>query len=188
MSSNTQSTTTARPIVAVRALKPADRANIEPILREHVRDPVTGSVIEAEVASILGYMNGAPDTEGRHRRYLVAADPHGWLIGCVAIGTPDKRMREHFGIRAENSRELLNAFVASSHFRGKGVGRALFEAACAAARDEGATELVLNSGPRYKDSWGLYDKTCDSSAGFIKDYFGPGRDAKTWRKDLRAGR
>lgn len=171
--------------VAIRELRREDLPAIEAILREHVRDSATQQVIEGEVTAILGYMKGEPDTEGRSRKYLVATDSHGWLIGVVATSTPDARMCEHLKVEEKSSRELLNAFVTTRHFRGSGVGRKLFDAACEAARKEGASELVVNSGRRYIKSWGFYDKVCDSSAGFIKDYFGEGRDAKTWRKRLQ---
>ncbi len=170
--------------VNIRALRREDFSAVEAILREHVRDSGSKAVIEGEVAAILNYMKGDPDSEGRLRRYQVATDSRGWVIGCVAISTPDTRMCDYLKVDDKSCRELLNAFVATRFFRGNGIGRKLFEAACEAARREGVSELVLNSGPRYSESWGFYDRVCDSSAGFITDYFGTGRDAKTWRKKL----
>ena len=119
----------------------------------------------------------------RQRQFFVATDQRGKILGCAAISIPDQKMLKHFRLFSKNTRELLNAFVGRENF-GKGIGRALFDAACSAAGSSGATTLVLNSGPRYKESWGFYDKVCGSSCGFIKDYFGAGRDAKTWRKSL----
>lgn len=57
-------------------------------------------------------------------------------------------------------------------------------AICDKGRKLGKKQLVVNSGPRYKDSWGFYDRMCDESAGFLSDKFGKGRDAKAWKKKL----
>lgn len=93
-------------------------------------------------------------------------------------------MTNHFGVDDKHAVELLNAFVSADHFRGKGVGQALFDAACAYGKALGARCLLVNSGLRYPDSWGFYDRVCDSEHGFIQDKYGEGRPAKTWKKNF----
>lgn len=171
--------------VAVERLVEEDIDLLEPILRQHVRDLYTHEVLEAEVLAIQDYMRGVVDSSGRVRNYLVAHSEHKRAIGCIAISTPDVDMAEHFGADAVESAEVLNVFVDANYLGGKGVGQALFEAACAFASDYGAHYLLVNSGPRYTSSWGFYDRVCDGSGGFIQHKYGVGRHAKTWKKRLR---
>jgi hypothetical protein len=168
----------------VRPLASGDIASLEPILREHIRDLLTGAVVEDEVRAVLGYMRGAPDALGRIRTYQVACDASGQAIACMALAEPDPVMSRHLALDGAEAVELLNAFVSAGHGLRKGVGRGLFEASCALGRMRNASCLVVNSGPRYKHSWGFYDRVCDASHGCIAHYYGPSRHAKTWKKDL----
>ncbi len=171
--------------VTVEKLVEEDINLLEPILRQHVRDLFTHEVVETEILSIQDYMRGAVDSAGRVRHYLVAHTENQKAIGCIAISTPDVEMEEHFGRGATEAAELLNVFVDSSYLGGKGVGKALFDAASAHASNHGLRYLLVNSGPRYRSSWGFYDRICDSSHGFIQNKYGAGRHAKTWKKELR---
>ena len=173
-----------------RPLEERDIAALDSVLREHVRDLHSGEIVESEVDSIKTYMQGAADEFGRTRRYLVACNAEGRTIACMALSTPETRMALHFIKRTATSAssaasvELLNAFVTTTA-RGQGVGRMLFEAICRLGAANGAHPLLVNSGPRYRHSWAFYDRVCDGSHGFINDYYGEGRHAKTWGKELR---
>lgn len=171
--------------ISVAGLVGEDIGLLEFILRQHVRDLCTHEVIETEVQLIQDYMRGVVDSSGRLRHYLVAHRENRNAVGCMAISSPDLDMARHFGAEAAESAELLNAFVDAGHLGGKGVGKALFDAACAYACDHGARYLLVNSGPRYMNGWGFYDRVCDSSHGFIQHKYGEGRHAKTWKKRLR---
>jgi GNAT superfamily N-acetyltransferase len=170
--------------IVVRAISRSDIDVLETIVRQHVRDLHTHEVVESEVQAIIEYMGGATDPNGHTRQYLVACDNSDIPIGCMAVAIPDQDMLKHFNTAADNSVELLNAFVSQSYYRGKGVGRRLFEAACTCGRALGADYLLVNSGPRYQNSWGFYDRVCDNEHGFIDHKYGPGRHAKTWKKIL----
>jgi len=170
--------------IVVRALERSDIGALEAILRQHVRDLHTHEVVESEVTAIIDCMGAIPDSNGHIRHYLVACDHTDIPVGCMAVACPDQDMLMHFSTTENESVELLNAFVSKSHFRGEGVGRRLFEAACKYASAHGANYLLVNSGPRYKNSWGFYDRLCDSDHGFIENKYGPGRHAKTWKKNL----
>jgi ribosomal protein S18 acetylase RimI-like enzyme len=174
-----------RSAVTVHDLSMDDVILLEPILRQHVRDLLTADVVESEVAAIQDYMRGSADSEGRVRHFIVARTLGNKTIGCVAVSEPASEMKNHFKTNANESVELLNVFVDSNHLGGKGVGRALFDAACTYARRVGAKYLLVNSGPRYQHNWGFYDRVCDRSHGFIHHMYGEGRHAKTWKKALR---
>jgi GNAT superfamily N-acetyltransferase len=172
--------------VQVRALALSDLAALEPILKAHVRDRHSGAIISAEVDAILRQMQGQADALGRVRQYWVAQAADGSVIACMAWAVPEARMVQHFmGDTAapHGAIELLNAFVHPT-LPGQGVGRALFDAICAQGRLANASWLWVNSGLRYAANWGFYDRVCDADHGFIDDFYGPGRPAKTWYKRL----
>lgn len=171
-------------VIVVEPLREDDIDRLEPILREYVRDRNTSEIVITEIDDIKRYMRGGEDEERRARKYFVARNDSGKVLGCMAYSRPDKDMLRHFNTTADESAELLNAFVAPSVSRGKGIGRKLFEVICNAAKKEGKEYLLVNSGPRYRTSWGFYDKMCDESGGFIVGKYGKGGDAKTWRKRL----
>ena len=129
-------------------------------------------------------MRGGTDEYGRIRKYIVARDETGKVWGCMAYSTPDPDMVAHFQIGSDSATELLNAFVSSEIFRGGGVGKKLFDVICDAAKLEGYKSLVINSGPRYKKSWGFYDKMCEGNSGLIVEKYGKGGDAMTWRREI----
>lgn len=169
--------------IDLRPLTRADLAPLASILRQHVRDLYSGAVVEAEVQAILACMQGQPDHHGQLRSYLVAADRNGAVLGCMALAAPEPRMREHFGGLAQDALELLNVFVTRQQ-QGRGVGRQLLNALCEEARLAGAGALIVNSGPRYRTSWGFYDHCFTSSHGMLSDYYGAGRHARCWRLTL----
>lgn len=171
--------------VKISPLEEKDIEHFDRILESHVWDRKTGKVLRSEIASIKGYMRGEKDEYGRTRTYLVAKDEPGRLLGCMAYAVPDPDMIEHFKLDdSNNCIELLNAFVSSDIYRGGGVGRKLLEAVCEAGKNEGKKQLLIHSGPRYKESWGFYDKITDEQTDFILNKYGKGRHAKTWKIDL----
>lgn len=171
--------------IEVKPLEEKDIDLFDPILRQHVRDRDTGKILEDEIIEIKEFMRGASDKYGRTRKYLVAKSSTGQIIGCMAYSVMDSDMIKHFSdLPFSETAELLNAFVDSEVFRGGGVGRKLFESICQTAKSEGKKYLAINSGPRYKESWGFYEHVCDENRGMIVEKYGPGGDANTWIKRL----
>lgn len=170
--------------ISILPLVEEDIPYLEPILRQHVRDRNTGVIVEEELQAIKEYMLGALDECGRKRSYLVAKTAEGEVLGCMAYAVPDPDMLAHFQADPGNSVELLNAFVDQEVYRGSGVGRKLFEAVCQEAKSSGMTQLLIHSGPRYKASWGFYDKMCGENQGMLIEKYGQGGDAMTWKKAL----
>jgi predicted N-acetyltransferase YhbS len=171
--------------VEVLELIEPDIEKLMPILIEHVKDRNTHEVLWDEISDIKSYMKGKKDNNDRTRRYLVAKDETGKVWGCMAYSTPDPDMIKHFNIsKVDDAAELLNAFVSSEVFRGGGIGKRIFEAICNDAKERGKRVLVIHSGPRYKKSWGFYDKMCGENHGFILVKYGKGGDAMTWQLKL----
>lgn len=168
--------TTVRPATA------EDAEAIGVILRDWVRDPADGQVIEPEVAEILQTLSDS--LEGKNQdKFLVATNLEDQVVGMARISPASSEILEF--AQTEHPVELFNLYVAAGQNRGKGVGSVLFDAVKGEARAQGKTEVLLNSGPRYKESgWGFYEKTIGPAAGVLKDYYGPGYDAMVWRQEV----
>lgn len=170
--------------ITTRKLRVPDIIKLESVLREHIRHAESGEVIESEVSRILQCMDGKADMHERTLSFLVATD-HKNVLGCVAYATPTKQTRDHFGVSNSDAVELLHLFVSSKVSSGLGVGRALVMALCAHARLQGKRVVVVVSGPRYRNSWGFYDKTFDRRAGDLTLSYPDGvAKAQTWIKNI----
>ncbi len=175
----------------ISTLREEDIEFLDVILKEYIKDSETGKILEAEISEIENYMRGKEDNERKAKRlYLVAKNENGEVLGCIGYSKPDLDMIKHFkkilklndAEMAEKCAELLNVFTRSE--KNKGVGRKLFDAACEAVKVRGKDYLLINSGPRYRNSWGFYDKMGAIRSGFIIDKYGKGRDAMAWVKNL----
>lgn len=171
-------------LISIEKLKETDIDDLEYILRQHIRHYQTGEVMQNEIDDIKKYMRGGIDEYGRTRKYFVAKDSEGKILGCMGFTEPDPDLIKHYDTNLEESVELVNAFVSSNVFRGGGVGLKLFNAICDIAKKEGKKQILLSSGPRYRGSWGFYDKVSDTRGDLLIDKFGPTRHAPTWIKNL----
>lgn len=167
----------------VRSLKKEDLDSLKPILATWIKDRRTGQPLPDEVEEDLQLMSES--VEGKNdRTYLVAEGLDGEIIGVVGFKTPDETMLTF--TKTQNPVELVNAYVKSDERKGKGVGRALVAKLEEKAREKSYTEIVLNSGPRYKDTgWGFYNKLEGyKKVGIAVGYYGENVDAPVWRKEL----
>ena len=99
---------------------------------------------------------------------------------------PDPEMATDFSI-TDNAIEIINLFVLPDQAK-RGIGKALVDKVeWEAALVGGYSEIIVNSGPRYKETaWGFYDQLPGfSRVGILKDQYGPGRDAPVWRKVIK---
>lgn len=166
----------------VRPLEETDLAPLRPILETWIRFPViTGELIEEEVEEVLTDMKKALEGQGG-KKFLVAALSDGTISGVMGYQKLRDEMREF--AQTDRPAEIINANVHDAH-RGTGVGSALVKGIEAAAKGEGYKELLLNSGPRYKDTaWEFYNKRFGQPVGVLTDFYGPGFSAPVWRKPL----
>ena len=168
---------------AVRFIREEDVIRLQPILETWIRDRITHELLSDEVTGLMGSMrdsiNGIND-----RIYLVAEGLDGQLAGVVGFKNPDETMRAF--AETENPAELVNAYVAHDQRNGRGVGSALVRSLEKEAIRRGYTEIILNSGPRYKETgWGFYDKQPGyKRVGIAEQMYGVNGDAPVWNKVL----
>ncbi|MDO8561270.1 MAG: GNAT family N-acetyltransferase [bacterium] len=167
--------------IQTRGPKEGDLAQLSAILEPWVRDRETGEPLPEEVNSILEAVRA--DISGNSDVRYVVAEGRNKVIGVMGLKPISEAMRQY--ALTANPAEIVNAFVDPSQRGGKGVGSTLIAAVEAAARESGYTELLLNSGPRYKDTaWGFYTKIYGKPVAVIKDMYGMGGDAPVWRKSF----
>jgi len=116
----------------VEATGAAQVAAVRELFAEYARmvdEPCCFAGFDRELASL----------PGEYRLFLADDD-----AGCVAIR-----------LLNPETAEMKRLYVRSAH-RGKGLGRALAEAAIAAAREAGCARIVLDTLPKMSEAQGLY--------------------------------
>lgn len=170
----------------VRELRHSDFRQLLNILSTWVRDRNTKQVLFDEIDDDLKVMEESLDFGGNGHKFFVAvsSDLSGSVLGVVGYRKPDTRMIPY--TTTKNAIELINCYVSIDDRKGRGVGTKLVERVEEDARENGYTEIILNSGPRYeKTGWGFYDKLSGyERIAVAKNYYGEGGDAVVWRKEL----
>ena len=166
-------------------LQAVDLHYLKPILETWIVDRDTGEPLPLEVEGYLRRMgNSIYDSNGYS--YIVAINEDGEAIGVMGIRAPEEKMMEYASTSYPS--ELVNAYVSQDYIKKKGIGRALVNALVELATVMGHTEIILNSGPRYEDSWAFYDNVfgprVNTAIGMYPDKNGEGGDAPIWRKLL----
>ena len=85
----------------------------------------------------------------------MAQIPVGRVIGMMGLSNP-KDVLIQFATTSSPI-ELVNAYVDRNYRAGQGVGTALVNRLIERVLEKGSTELLLDSGPRYKETgWGFW--------------------------------
>ncbi len=168
--------------IQIRLLRQDDIEIIRPILECWIRHWETGDIIPEEIDEIIKEMENSINNPNIST-YLVAETPLDGVIGVVGFRPPTQEMLPF--VTVDKATELTNFYVAEKHRGGKGIGTSLLNAIEQRAVKRGYEQIVLNSGPRYKETaWGFYDKMGYARVGEVKDMYGPGVHAPVWSKTL----
>jgi ribosomal protein S18 acetylase RimI-like enzyme len=165
----------------IRPLQARDLEEIKPILETWLKSRDTGEPLPDEVTETIDKMQISVEG-GNDRVYLVAED-EGNVIGIIGYKLPDNVMNGF--ARTKNPTELINAYVLPGQ-TGRRVGKTLVEKLEEMAKLNNFTEIIINSGPRYKKtSWNFYDNLPGyQRVGVAEKYYGEGGDAPVWSKIL----
>lgn len=154
---------------------------LRPVLESAVVHPLTHEVFADEVEEDLRAVEASIAGEN-DRYYAIARTSGGLVVGMMGLQTPGEEMLEF--ATTERPIELINAYVLASS-RGIGIGQALVHHLEDKAKEDGHTELLLNSGPRYqRRGWRFWREMYGEPVGILKDYYGPRFDARVWRTSL----
>ena len=134
--------------------------------------------VEGDMATL---MESLDPSSGKNM--FVAQTQEGKVVGMMGLATTPKKDLLPFAM-TDNPSELIVAYVHSDYVRSKGVGTALINVVQDLARSLGKKEILLESGPRHKDSgYPFYDKQPGfNRVGIIKDFYGEGADTVVWQK------
>ncbi len=168
--------------VDVRTVDRIDLPSLKRILEMWVR--WQGKIIPEEVEEDLAHVRESLDRYDKEQ-YVVAEDATRRVVGMMGLAfEPKPEVKQH--ARTEKPMELVRAYVDKDFRGGKGVGRALISRIEALARSRRATEILLDSGPRYKYSGhGFYDRMGYTRVAVNNDFYGPDGDAQVWSKVLK---
>lgn len=163
-----------------------DIPNLVPVIQSWVKSD--GEVIQEEVEDIVRRLEGAVSHTNGYT-YEVVRDEEGKAIGMAGLRDPEPSMEEFKSFADTKSAELVNVFL-SPDYRGKGLGHSLLNATFDKAKGLGYTEVIWNSGPRYRFSgWSFYKRTVGEPVAIANAYYGYDKDgtprnAPVWRKKL----
>ncbi len=165
----------------VRDTKIGDAEALKPILENWIRDRHTGELLADEVASVMKAIDES--VQGQNgKKYVVAEDSKGNVVGVMGMTTPGEDMRPY--TTTSSPIEFINAYVNPVQ-RGTGIGKLLAKELEDRAISAGYTEVIVNSGPRYKDTgWSFWSSLYGEPIAVQKDLYGPGGDAPVWRKSF----
>jgi len=164
----------------IRPLADDDLEDVKLVLENWLRNMLTGEILADEVSSDLKWMEDS--LKGVNDKIFVVAEDKGRVIGVMGLSEPDKRMIPL--TQTSSPVELITAYVAREH-KGRGVGKALIRNLESKAKEMGHTEIILNSGIRYRRSgWGFYDKVDYDKAGTIENYYDGRWPTQVWRKEI----
>lgn len=167
--------------IIVREVGHVDIPLIRLILEENVKHPDTNETIQEEVESILAEIEDS--IKGIVDSSFCIASPDGKaVIGIVGLQPVSFPMIKYTS--TENPAEIVGMYVDLEAHR-SGVGTKLVDTAERIAQESGFTELVINSGRRYKESgWPFWQKMYGEPYCVDEDYYGKGAAALVWRKVL----
>jgi RimJ/RimL family protein N-acetyltransferase len=167
--------------VKIRNARMSDLEPLRPILEHWIRDRNTGSLLQEEVKGVTAAIEAS--IQGKNgRTYVIAEDSNDKVVGVMGMANPDEDMQPY--ITTAKPVELMNAYV-DPVVRGSGVGKKLAAELEVKARLAGYKELIINSGPRYRDTgWFFWSSLYGEPVAVQEDLYGLGGDAPVWRKSL----
>jgi GNAT superfamily N-acetyltransferase len=155
---------------------------------EQLRDVLMHTVIDSatklpardEIEDILASVPRIETDMAKKYTLVARASGDAAVLGMMSLQEPDEVI-SGFAL-GEKPIEITNAYVL---MRGQGIGRKLVEQLEHKALSENRSEIVLVSGPRFKESgWPFWRHLYGEPVGVAKNYFEGAYDGMVWRKSL----
>jgi ribosomal protein S18 acetylase RimI-like enzyme len=172
-----EQSTREKPNIIIQAFENDDFKEVMDMLKVFFKEFVDAEAVKLKASSIVDSMQ---DSLNNQNKYYLTAKKNNRIIGIIGIQKQlDTAM--HKLKQTDRPVEIKNFFIQKAE-RGIGIGTMLVDKIKIQAKQSNYTEIILNSGPRYKNSgWGFYDQLIDfKRVGVIKNYYGDGIDAQVW--------
>ncbi len=164
----------------IRPFRADDIPQLRPISEYWLQDDgvVATDEVDGDMATLMASLD---EKSGKHM--YVAQTQEGHVVGMMGLSRTPKEPMIKFA-KTDDPCELIVAYVHPDFQGGQGVGTALINANQNLARSMGKKEMLLESGPRHKDTgYPFYDKQPGfTRVGIIPNYYGPGADTVVWQK------
>lgn len=167
----------------IRSVEERDVERLSIILESWVVDDENWDILFVEVESILNQILNSINWN-KQRKYIVAVDTDNnpiWIIWMKSRNSIDGTMS--LFTNSDRPVELINFFV-SKEFKWTWIWKTLLNGLIEYAKSVDATEIVVNSWPRYQSSWWFYDKHFER-VWVARDYYWKWVDATVWRMILK---
>jgi GNAT superfamily N-acetyltransferase len=169
---------------SVDKLRREDIPTLRPIVKTWMRHllrvsggRVKGTVVPEDVEAVITNLRDSLlDDSGMI--YHVLRNETGKAVGMAGLIPLDDVMTT---FSTTSNPILLEHMFLAHNYRGKGLGRRFMFAVLEKARILGFTEVIWNSGPRFKrTAWGFYTKLFGEPIGVARKYFQGKWDARVW--------
>lgn len=166
--------------ITVRPVEEKDIPTLRPISEHWLQDD--GVIAEDEVEGDLETLRQSLN-EDSPKKMFVAETPEGRVVGMMGVNLQPKKELLRFA-QTDKPSELIVAYVHPDFTKRHGVGTALINHAQMLAREKGKAEMLLESGPRHRETgYPFYDKQPGFiCVGKIPDFYGSGLDTVVWQK------
>lgn len=156
--------------VTVRPLTEKDIPSLKPISEHWLQDDgvIANDEVEGDMETLRQSL-----TEESPNNMFVAETPEGRVIGMMGVNLEPKEALLRFA-QTDRPSELIVAYVHPDYTKRQGVGTALINHSQMFARNKGKKEILLESGPRHRETgYPFYDKQPGfKRVGKIPDFYG----------------
>ena len=169
--------------ITVEAANFEHLTTLRSVLETAIRSPVDGTIYHDEIDEVLASVEASIRGES-DRQYLVAVAAGRGTVGLMGICPLLVNNPMYDFARTSKPAELINAYTDTS-VRRLGVGSALLAGIETLAREAKYRELILNSGPRFRETgWPFWHDKFGPEVGGLLNRYGRGNHAPVWHKLL----
>ena len=163
----------------IRPFQESDVPAVKAILEYWLVD--NGVIARDEVEEDISDMRRSLEPDSDIDMFVVEKD--GQVVGMMGLSIPPKEPLLRYA-KTNSPSELRIAYVHPYYVMGQGLGTALIAKCQDLARNKGAKEILLESGPRHRETGHpFYDKQPGfNRVGVLPNFYGPGLHSTVWQK------
>ena len=136
------------------------------------------AIFEAE--ALMKNLKLSFDSNNKTEHYLIACNPNK-ILGTIAYGTANARIKEHLNIDYTNTPEIKSVYILPD-YQNQGIGSLLFEEMLKLLRRENIHDFCLDSG--YKKAKQYWTKKLGAPICILEKYWSEKSDHMIWYAQL----